>query len=141
MNYLKAFGVKLLITSIAVLSTFSIFYDASIFKVLLAIFIITGVSFVIGDMMLLPRVSNTMATIMDLPLNFALLWLTGELLLFAPTWEILSVAVFAAVLITVLEPFVHLLLERPEMGNVTTLSKDRFQTEISKELDEREEDK
>ncbi|SER34363.1 Protein of unknown function [Gracilibacillus ureilyticus] len=141
MRYFKSFGLKLLVTTITLLSTFSVFYDADISKIFITISILTVVSFIIGDILILRKVSNTVATVLDLPFHLLLLWITGELLLAETTYEILSVSVFAAVLITSLEPFVHHMLEQSEKDFVTTLNNARFQTEISKELQERDEDK
>ncbi|MFC4402206.1 DUF2512 family protein [Gracilibacillus xinjiangensis] len=140
MNYLKAFGLKFLVSSIVLLSTFTVFYDANIMKVIVSILVITVVSFIVGDILILRKVSNTIATILDLTLHFILVWMLVELLFYAGTSEILPVSVLTAVLITALEPFVHRLLEHSELENVTTLSHERFQAEISEELMKRDED-
>lgn len=135
----KAIGIKLIINLIVVLSIFGIFYDASLVKLLFISLITTAVAYVVGDRYLLKRFGNVKASIADFFLAFVTLAVLGSLLI-ETEMPIVLASLFAAFLLTLTEPLLHVYMterhtankdDRPtpirQMGN--------FQTEFAEESD------
>ncbi|WP_029191002.1 DUF2512 family protein [Ornithinibacillus scapharcae] len=135
----KAIGIKLIINLIVVFSIFGIFYDASLVSLLLISLITTAVAYVVGDRYLLKRFGNVKASIADFFLAFLTLAVLGALLI-ATDMPIVLASLFAAFLLTLTEPLLHVYMtdrhsavkdDRPtpirQMGN--------FQTEFAEESD------
>lgn len=70
MKHLVALLIKYTAISAVLLVILGIFQDISIPRVLFISLIITGTAYAIGDLFILPRYGNTIATIADFGLSF-----------------------------------------------------------------------
>lgn len=106
MDYVKVLGIKFVAISITVLSIFGIFNYVSLSSLMLVSLITTVVSFLIGDMVILKRFGNLVASIADFFLAFGTLWVLSVLFV---GWgvPILTTSLLAAFFIACVEPFVH----------------------------------
>ncbi|MFD1363579.1 YndM family protein [Lentibacillus salinarum] len=106
MVYLKTLGIKAIAIGITVFSLFGIFYNANVMNLFWISLLTTGVSFLIGDLLVLRRFGNVTASIADFPLAFLSLWFLGGLFIEASI-PLATTALMAAFFITCCEPFIH----------------------------------
>jgi len=82
------------------------FYGIGFGQILLLNILITGVSFILGDLYVLPKFENWGATIADFFLVLAIVWIYGTYV--APQlFPVFSVGALSALLIGVGEYFIH----------------------------------
>jgi hypothetical protein len=109
MKHVVPLALKFIWWSVVLLSIFTIFNAP-----LLLIFIITAgtavVSYIIGDLFILPRFGNLVAAIADLPLAFLLIWFTSYALI-EPTVNMAYASFFCALAIAAIEALFHLFME------------------------------
>ena len=141
MKHLKALGIKYIVISIVLLSILGIYYNASIAGILMISLLITGVAYGIGDLFILPRFGNLVATFADFGLAFASVWALS-LLFIGQADRIVLASLFAATFIAMSEALFHAYMESNvlEKGNNNntinrTSFQNRFQTEMSEETD------
>ncbi|WP_078544121.1 YndM family protein [Litchfieldia alkalitelluris] len=106
MKHLKALGIKFIVISIVLLSVLTIFSNATIGGVLVISAMVTGVSYIIGDLFILPRLGNMIATIADFGLAFASVWILSAIFI-GTAFPILTASVFAAIFISLGEALFH----------------------------------
>lgn len=130
-----AFGIKLIIVSIVTLSLFGIFYNASLTPLIVMSFIIAGTGYIIGDLLILRRLGNVFASLLDFVLYFATIWLLSGMFLGASNaMTIASLA--ASYLITVTEPLFHAYMEErvfEEDRPAPAIRSTQYQTEFAEE--------
>lgn len=95
MKYITPLLIKFVMITTVLFFVLSI-YGASIAEILLTSVLLTGVSF-IGDVYVLPKVGNVVASIADFGLAFAMIWVIGLLLFDSPNQ--LAVASFIAAIV------------------------------------------
>ncbi len=138
MKHLMALGMKFVATSIVLLSILSIFSGARISEILLVSLLLTLVSYALGDLFILPRFGNVVATIADFGLSFLLIWFMGYLFL-SPTVSIITASIFAAIFISLTEALIHAYLlnrtNREENRRTTNIRMNQYQTEFAQEVD------
>src|SRR5690625_2920396 len=78
MNHIKALGIKWIIVAIVSFSLFGIFQYVSLGQLLLMSVIITLTSYLLGDLLILPRIGNVFATLADFALLFVLFAVLGN---------------------------------------------------------------
>jgi hypothetical protein len=109
MKHIVPLAIKFIGWSVVLLSIFTIFNAP-----LLLILIITAgtavVSYLIGDLFILPRFGNLAAAIADVPLAFLLIWLTSYALI-EPTVNMAYASFYCALAIGAIEAFFHLFME------------------------------
>jgi len=118
------------------------FYGIGFGHIFLLNIMITGVSFILGDLYVLPKFENWGATIADFLLVLAIVWLYGNYII-PQLFPVLSVATLSALLIGVGEYFIHKYIDRllfhQEIRTVdrrTSLSDNsELQTEFGEEID------
>ncbi|WP_163538638.1 YndM family protein [Gracilibacillus sp. YIM 98692] len=139
MIHWKTLGIKFIVTAIVVYSIFGIFYNASLINLFWTSVVITGVSYLIGDLLIFRNFGNTVATIADFPLAFFMLWAIAAFL-FGNNLQIIGVSAFAAFFLALCEPFIHQYIKehRTTENNVTVISK-QYQTEFSEEIEPKKE--
>lgn len=120
MNHIQAIFIKFLMISAVLLAIFAYFEGSTVGGILLMSVIVTGLSYVIGDLFILPRTGNLWAAAADFVLTGALLWILGGLLI-SPTYPMVYVALATSFIIAVSEIFFHVHLE----ANVLELDKSR----------------
>ncbi|SET37172.1 Protein of unknown function [Salinibacillus kushneri] len=137
MNHVMALLIKGISSFILLSVIMGWIYGISFGDIFLITVVLGIVSYILGDMFILPRTNNTMATMADLGLAFVVVWwmaanLTTVNNLFFPS-------LIAAIGVGIFEYFFHKYVdrtivhdqERDEIGQEGNL---RYQTETSEEL-------
>ncbi|MFD2358678.1 YndM family protein [Saccharococcus thermophilus] len=109
MKHIVPYVVKFVGWSIVMLSIFAIFNAPP----LLVWFMAAGTalaSYIVGDLLILPRFGNFVAVIADLLLSFLLIWLTSYALI-EPTMNMAYASFFCTLAIGAIEAFFHLFME------------------------------
>jgi thiamine transporter ThiT len=136
MKHLRALAVKFLASLVLLYVILGLMYDMSFTNVLLISLVLGLASYVIGDLFLLPKTNNTIATLADFGLAFMIIWILGESLTYGES--LLVPALISAAGLAVFEYFFHKYIA----GNVfeeegTQQHRNtnyRYQTEASEEL-------
>lgn len=136
MNHIKALTIKFISSLVLLYIVLGLLYDMSFSNVFLITLVLGLASYIIGDMFILPRSNNTVATLADFGLAFLVIWLMGESLTYGDS--LLTASLIAAAGIALFEYFFHKYVsnqintqdenERYQAGNR------QFQTEASEEL-------
>lgn len=133
----KALGIKLVINIIVVFSIFGIFYDASLVDLFVISIITTAVAYFVGDLFILPRTGNIIASIADLGLAFLTLALLGSILI-ETDMPVFTASMFAAFFIALTEPLLHVYMkEKGEAAKSKSnpLRSRKLQTEFAEETE------
>ncbi|EJR93989.1 YndM family protein [Bacillus mycoides] len=140
MKHIVALLIKYTAISAVLLMIIGIFQGISIPRILFISLLITGVAYLIGDLFILPKYGNMVATIADLGLSFVGIWaLTHFLTNINLTRNIGASAFFAALLIGVAEIFFHIYMKKvvlhanEDSRESTTIGHDKYAMEISDE--------
>ncbi|KUH41992.1 hypothetical protein M2E15_2084 [Bacillus mycoides] len=140
MKHIVALLIKYTAISAVLLMILGIFQGISIPRILFISLIITGASYLIGDLFILPKYGNMVATIADLGLSFVGIWaLTYLLADIELARNIGASAFFAALLIGVAEIFFHIYMKKvvlhgdEDSRESTTIGHDKYAMEISDE--------
>ncbi|MBO1624983.1 YndM family protein [Bacillus arachidis] len=140
MKHIVALLIKYTAISAVLLMILGIFQGVSIPRILLISLLITGTAYLTGDLFVLPRYGNMVATIADFGLSFLGIWVLTYLLTdnnFAR--NIVASSFWAAFLIGVIEVFFHIymkklvLYEDNDSRKSTNIHHDRYAMEISHE--------
>ena len=144
MGHVKAIGIKLVFTMVILLSLFAMFDTITFQQVLLISFIVTGVTYIVGDLLLLPSVGNIITTIIDFGLFFLSVWILAALFI-EQTATIVLASAIAAYFFSVCEALFHAYMKEKvlpkKLGVVIPFPNMRLQTEFSKELYSNKDDK
>ncbi|MBJ8031991.1 YndM family protein [Bacillus cereus group sp. N21] len=140
MKHIVALLIKYTAISAVLLMILGIFQDVSILRILLISLLITGTAYLIGDLFVLPRYGNMVATIADFGLSFLGIWvLTYFLTDIDLTGNIGFSTFWAALLISVVEIFFHIYMKKvvlhedEDSRESTNMNHDRYVMEISHE--------
>lgn len=138
MNSMRALIIKFIMIT-AVLWIVLGLFGFSFGDVIVSSVLITGVSYIVGDRIILPRFGNVAATIADVALVFIMLWFLGSYL-FEPLAGLGTASFIAAVIIGIGEAVFHRYLEREVLDDVTMLEdydsfRHSMQTEFGSEED------
>ncbi|MBO1581695.1 YndM family protein [Bacillus sp. XF8] len=125
MNHLVALLIKYTAISGVLLFILGIFVGVSIPTILLISLFITGAAYIVGDLFILPRYGNTIATIADFGMSFLGIWLLSYLLI-DTNRNIAATAFFSAAIIGVLEILFHIYMKKIVLNH--SVKKTRFQT-------------
>jgi hypothetical protein len=135
MKHLRAIAIKF-IASLAILYIIlGAMYDMSFTNVFLISLVLGIASYIIGDLFLLPKTNNTIATIADFGLAFMIIWIVGESLTYGDS--LLIPSLISAAGIAVFEYFFHKYVSSSvleEGGEQYQNPNYRYQTEASEEL-------
>ena len=135
MKHMKNLAIKFISILAVLFIILGIFYDMSFGNVLSISVVLTLASYLIGDLLILRRTNNTMATISDFALAFLVIWLMGENLTYGDS--LIMPALIAAAGIALFETFFHKYVARQidEASDHQNRSRNlRYQTEASSEL-------
>ncbi|TKI39581.1 YndM family protein [Bacillus mycoides] len=140
MKHIVALLIKYTAISAVLLMILGIFQGISIPRILFISLLITGVAYLIGDLFILPKYGNMVATITDLGMSFVGIWaLTYFLTNINLTRNIGASAFFAALLIGVAEIFFHIYMKKvvlhanEDSRESTSIGHDKYAMEISDE--------
>jgi len=137
MKHVKALGVKFVSSLILLYVILGLFYDMSFSNVFLISLVLSISAYLIGDLFILSRTNNTIATIADMGLAFAIIWVMGSNLTYGNS--LFFPSLISAIGLGVFEYFFHKYVynhvikyeeksEKIHTGNL------RYQTEASEEL-------
>ncbi|MFE4764580.1 YndM family protein [Bacillus mycoides] len=141
MKHLVALLIKYTAISAVLLMILGIFQGISTPRILFISLLITGLAYLIGDLFILPKYGNMVATIADFGLSFVGIWtLTHLLTNIYLTRNIGASAFFAALLIGVAEIFFHIYMKKVVLHkdedsreSATIGGRDKYAMEISDE--------
>jgi hypothetical protein len=91
-------------------------FEVSIENIFIISILLTGVSYVVGDLYVLPKFGNTAATIADFGLAFAGIWVLGSLL-FEQTDDLAGAALISAAVVAIGELFFHRYMKKQVLYN------------------------
>jgi len=118
MRHAIALLIKFAAIATVLFSLLGIFYNATPGEILSIAIITTLVAYVLGDLFLLPRFGNLVATIADFGLAFLAVWALGSIFI-EQTFDILTASFFAALAITVVEAFFHIYMANRVLNDGT----------------------
>lgn len=136
MKHMKALAIKLLATITVLAIILGVFYGVSIMNFLIISVLLTAISYVIGDLFLLPRLENWGAVLADYGLSFFSILFLGHYL-FAYTIPLLTAAGVTSLFVAGTEYFFHQYMATrvfTERSEGAKLGID-YQTEFSSEFD------
>ena len=139
MGHLKAIGIKWIFTTIILLSLLAIFESISFQQILMMSIVITGIAYIVGDLILLPVYGNLIATIADFGLAFLSIWMLSSFYI-AQAVPIVLVSVAAAYFFSFCEALFHIYMKEKVLqirqADIIPFPKSnmRLQTEFSKEI-------
>ncbi|MFB5166408.1 YndM family protein [Parageobacillus toebii] len=145
MKHIVPLAIKFIGWSVVLLSIFAIFNAPP----LLVLFMAAGtavVSYLIGDLFILPRFGNLAAAIADVPLAFLLIWLTSYALI-EPTVNMAYASFYCALAIGAIEAFFHLFMENRVLDEERKeqayrwYDEGRWATEFAEEYDQEKDDR
>src|SRR5699024_11501785 len=90
MDYMKAFAIRFVVVSVVIYSIFWVFLNGSMGNLFWLSLLITVALFVIGDLLLLPRIGTVWTTILDFGFIYLLLYLSVGLFIQATPAPILA---------------------------------------------------
>ena len=122
MNTVRALIIKFVMIT-AVLWIVLGLYGFTFGDIIVSSVLITGVSYIIGDRIILPRFGNVAATIADFGLVFVMLWAFGSYL-FEPQVGLGTASFISAIIIAIGEALFHRYLERDVQDDELTMAED-----------------
>lgn len=137
MNHLKIFGIKFIVITITVLSLFGIFNYANFGNLFLIGLLTTIISYLIGDMLILRRFGNVIASISDFVLAFFTYWTLASFFI-GQSEAIMITSLAAAFFTACAEAFLHLYILNQFSnfkGRKDHESMGQLQTEFAEEMD------
>ncbi|GAA0463791.1 YndM family protein [Alkalibacillus silvisoli] len=138
MNHFKLILTKAIASLILLYVILGFGYEVTFANVLLITLVLGAISYIVGDLFILLRTNNTIATISDFFLSFIVIY--AMLSFIMPGGAVFQASLIAAIGVTVFELFFHLFVQRDhedeEQGAVTERRKQNYQlqTEVSDEL-------
>ncbi|WP_158553365.1 YndM family protein [Peribacillus saganii] len=136
MRHLMAYAIKFTGTLIVLGIILGALFNYSFTDVLLITFVLTLAGYIIGDLLILPRTNNSVASAADFGLSFlVIMWLSSII-----TYEddLLTASLISAIAVTLMEFLYHKFVARidpmqadQQRGNI---GRSQFQTEASEEF-------
>lgn len=135
LRYIVSLGIKFLLVNTVILSVLGIFSNTTFTALLTMGILITIASFVIGDLIILPRMGIVTSTIIDFALYFLAVWyLAGIFIGFDQ--GVLLMILMTAYFLTLAEPFYHAYVLERVFNRVVTREQrpaPQLQTEFAEE--------
>ncbi|MFT4414036.1 YndM family protein [Fredinandcohnia humi] len=116
MKHLKALGIKFIVVSIVILSLLGIFGDTSVGELLLISLLVTAVAYILGDLFILPRMGNLIATVADIGLAFFTIWALSYMFL-ERTPSLVTAALVSSLAIGASEAIFHAYMQNKVLNN------------------------
>ncbi|QEL79431.1 DUF2512 family protein [Bacillus sp. JAS24-2] len=140
MKHIVALLIKYTAITAVLLIILGIFQDISIPRVLLISLLLTGAAYLIGDLFILPKYGNMIATIADFGLSFVGIWFLTYLLTNSDFTRNIGFSSFvAALIIGGIEVFFHIYMKKVVLHEEDTSSEnnqihhDNYAMEMSDE--------
>src|SRR5690554_1155375 len=109
MKHIKALAIKFISCLALLYVILGLFYGMSFGNVFLISFVLGVAAYILGDLFLLPRTSNMIATATDFGLAFVIIWLMSRNMLFRD--NIFPMVFIASLGVAVFEYFFHQYIE------------------------------
>ncbi|MFP3888621.1 YndM family protein [Priestia filamentosa] len=136
MKHVKAFLFKFIISFILLYAILSGINGFSIGDVFWTTMILGGISYILGDLLILPRTNNILATIADLALSFIIIWAMTSTLAYG---DYLARTFTSALGMTIFEALFHRYMVNRVLPNDKLSQRSngqlQYQMEASEELD------
>ncbi|MFP3727995.1 YndM family protein [Priestia filamentosa] len=136
MKHVKAFLFKFIISFILLYAILSGINGFSIGDVFWTTMILGGISYILGDLLILPRTNNILATIADLALSFIIIWVMTSTLAYG---DYLARTFTSALGMTIFEALFHRYMVNRVLPNDKLSQRSngqlQYQMEASEELD------
>ncbi|MHC2836847.1 YndM family protein [Bacillus sp. F9_6S_D1_P_5] len=140
MKHVVALLIKYTAITAVLLIVLSIFQGISIPRVLLISLFLTGAAYLIGDLFILPKYGNMIATMADFGLSFFGIWLLTSLFTNLDATRNIGLSSFlSALIIGGIEVFFHIYMKRlvlrndDELRNHKHIYPDKYAMEMSDE--------
>ncbi|MFS0673491.1 YndM family protein [Ornithinibacillus sp. 179-J 7C1 HS] len=144
MKHVKALLIKFVGSLILLYLILGLIYGMDFGEVFLLSLVLGVAAYVIGDLLILPRTNNTIATIADFGLAWAIIyWFTDTM---TPADNPIIASLIAAIAVGIFEAFFHSylanhVLPNEDKGTVEKPRNYQYQTEFSEELTEEDDHK
>ena len=138
MKHIKPLAIKFISSLVLLSIILGLFFDMSFGNIFLITLVLGVVSYVIGDLFILRRTNNIIATLADLGLAFLVIRFMGDALANGDNGDMFTMSLIAAIGVALFEYAFHkyvanrVLNENQSRENQQT--KLRYQTEASEEL-------
>src|SRR4051812_26306205 len=136
MKHVKAMAIKFISNLVLLSIILGLFYDMAFRNILLITLVLGVAAYVIGDLLILPRTNNTVATIADFGLAFLIIWLMSKNLTYGDNH--FSMSLIAALGVALFEYMFHKYVANnviPNKGQKQQTGQQlQYQTEASEEL-------
>ncbi|PEA29325.1 hypothetical protein COL81_22720 [Bacillus toyonensis] len=140
MKHIVALLIKYTAITAILLIILGIFQDISIPRILLISLLLTGAAYLIGDLFILPKYGNMIATIADFGLTFFGIWLLTSLFTDLDSTRNIGFSSFiAALIIGGIEVFFHIYMQKlvlhkdNELREHNPIHHDKYAMEMSDE--------
>lgn len=138
MNHFFALVIKFIIGVIAYAIALDLFFQATWVDIVTFSLLMTAVTYLLGDRILLPRLGNVNALIVDFVLSYLIVWIFGSVLLNSYV-QIAWGSIISAVILVIGEAVVHRLLlsayDAKETNDENFSRRFAYDMEIGKERD------
>jgi len=137
MEHFKALAIKFIVSVALLYIILGLYYGMTFGSVFLITLILGIISYIVGDLGILPRTGNAIATLADFGLALAVIWVLISLL--TATTNAFTMALFSAIAVTIFEFFFHRYMNNmrrnPEEREGSTRRRNlQYQTEASEEF-------
>ena len=138
MKHIKPLAIKFISSLVLLSIILGLFFDMSFGNIFLITLVLGVVSYVIGDLFILRRTNNIIATLADLGLAFLVIRFMGDALANGDNGDMFTMSLIAAIGVALFEYAFHkyvanrVLNENQSRENQKTIL--RYQTEASEEL-------
>ncbi|MFB3163391.1 YndM family protein [Neobacillus sp. 179-J 1A1 HS] len=136
MKHVKAFAIKFVSSLVLLSLILGLLFDMAFSNIFLITLVLGVAAYLIGDLMILPRTNNTVATIADFGLAFLIIWFMSENLTYGDNH--FSMSLIAALGVAIFEYMFHKYVAnnviKNQGGQKQQTGKLQYQTEASEEL-------
>jgi len=137
LKHVKALFIKFIASFALLIMVLGVIFDMSFGNVFVITVLVGVSSYLLGDMLILPRTNNTIATIADMGLAFFLIWYIGSVL--TDGGNMFYPSLISAIGIGLFEFFFHKyvlnhVFRNDEVSRDIPIRNVRYQTEASEEL-------
>jgi uncharacterized BrkB/YihY/UPF0761 family membrane protein len=136
MKHVKALAIKFVSSLVLLSLILGLLFDMAFSNIFLITLVLGVAAYLIGDLMILPRTNNTVATIADFGLAFLIIWFMSENLTYGDNH--FSMSLIAALGVAIFEYMFHKYVAnnviKNQGGQKQQTGKLQYQTEASEEL-------
>jgi hypothetical protein len=135
MKHVKALAIKFVSSLVLLSLILGLLFDMAFSNIFLITLVLGVAAYLIGDLLILPRTNNTVATIADFGLAFLIIWFMSENLTYGDNH--FSMSLIAALGVALFEYMFHKYVANNVLPNKDGQQQTRplqYQTEASEEL-------